>query len=126
MSVFISLLIFAVVTAISLLILSKIEFLGIEVDSIGKALTAGVIFGVLNWIVAFFGFLSNPVVALFTLGISFLIFFLINLFAFGLTAKLVQGFRLNKGLLSLVLGSFGVSIINSIILSLLQKFGISV
>lgn len=123
MEFLITLLITAAVTAVSLLILSKIPFLGIEVDSVGKALTAGVVFGVLsvlgNLVV---DFLRLPVVAILTLGISFLISLVIFFIVFGLTAKLVTGFRLRNGLLSAFLGAIALSIVNSIIFWLVGLF----
>ena len=116
MEFLITLLITAAVTAVSLLLLSKLSFLGIEVDNVGKALTAGVVFGVLsvlgNLVV---DFLRLPVVAILTLGISFLISLVIFFIVFGLTAKLVTGFRLRYGLMSAFLGAIALSIVNNII-----------
>ncbi|NJN29461.1 MAG: phage holin family protein [Synechococcales cyanobacterium RM1_1_8] len=105
----------AIVTAIALIILSKIPPLGIEIDGLDKAITAGIIFGVLNG-------LAGIVKGLLSLGPLEFIFFpviiLINIFVFGLTAKLVQGFRL-KSIWSAVLGAFLLGILNSILLKLL-------
>ncbi len=54
-SFLIAFLVTALVTAISLIVISKIPFLGVEVDSFGKALTAGVIFGILNGLLGWMG-----------------------------------------------------------------------
>ncbi len=116
MEFLITLLITALVTAVSLLIISKIPFLGVEVDSVGKALTSGVVFGVLNVLGNFLvSILRTPVVAILTLGISFLVSLIIFFIVFGLTAKLVTGFRLRYGLMSAFLGAIALSIVNSII-----------
>ncbi|MBF2078661.1 MAG: phage holin family protein [Synechococcales cyanobacterium T60_A2020_003] len=116
MEFLITLLITAAVTAVSLLIISKVPFLGIEVDSVGKALTAGVVFGVLNVLGNFVvSILRTPLVAILTLGISFLISLIIFFIVFGLTAKLVTGFRLRYGLMSAFMGAIALSIVNSII-----------
>jgi putative membrane protein len=44
-----SFLITALVVAVSLLIISKIPLLGVEVDNVWKAIVAGVVFGILGW-----------------------------------------------------------------------------
>lgn len=106
-------LILCIATAISLLILSYIPFLGIEIDSPIKALISGVVFGLLNAFV-------RPVIALFSLPLTFITFglfsWVINVIIFGLAAWLVQGFRLRNGILSAVLGAIALAIINSLIL----------
>jgi putative membrane protein len=116
MDFLIYLLITAAVTAVSLLIIARIPFLGVEVDGVGKALTAGVVFGVLSALGNLLtGFLRNPVVTILTLGISFLVSLIIFFIVFGLTAKIVTGFRLRNGLLSAFFGAIALSIVNSII-----------
>lgn len=116
-----SFVIFAVVTAISLLIISYIPFLGVEVDSPGKALLSGVVFGLLN---AFLGpilrFLGAPITFI-TFGLFAII---INAIIFGLTAKLIEGFRLRNGLVSAILGAIVLSIVNSLIFQLLGSLGL--
>lgn len=111
----------AVVTAISLLIISYIPFLGIEVDSPGKALIAGGVFGLLN------AFL-RPILAFFGAPITFITFglfaIIINAIIFGLTAKLVEGFRL-RSLLSAILGAIVLGFVNGILFSLLGQLGIA-
>lgn len=102
------------VTAVSLLLISKVSFLGVEVDGVGKALTAGVVFGVLNWLLGWIG--GSMILNILTLGILWLI---INTVIFGLSAKLVEGFRLRMGIWSAILGSIALTIINSLLFSLL-------
>lgn len=127
MEFIISFLIVAVVTAVSLLIISKIPPLGVEVDSFGKAFQSGIIFGVLNGIAGFiFQFLRMPLFVVLTLGLSYLILLLINVIVFGLTAKLVEGFRLKYGIWSAVIGAIALSIVNGIMFWLLGIFGLGV
>lgn len=114
-------LITAVVTAISLLIISYIPFLGVEVDSPGKALISGLVFGLLNaFLKPILNFLGAPINFL-TLGLFGL---LVNVIIFGLTAKLVEGFRLRNGFVSAILGALVLAIVNSILFSLLASLGL--
>lgn len=103
------------VTAISLFIISKLP-IGVEIDSIGKTVIAAVVFGILNALLGpILHFIGAPLEFL-TLGLFALI---INAFIFGLSAWLVSGFRLKWGIWSALLGSFALSIINSVIHNLL-------
>ncbi|NEQ27316.1 MAG: phage holin family protein [Microcoleus sp. SIO2G3] len=110
-------LILSIVTAISLLILSYIPFLGIEIDSPVKALISGVVFGLLNAFV-------RPVLLFLSLPLTFLTFglfaWVINVIIFGLAAWLVQGFRLRNGILSAVLGAIALAIINGLIFQIFR------
>ncbi len=109
-------LITAVITAVSLLIMSYIPFLGVEVDSPGKALISGAVFGVLNGFLApILRFIGAPINFL-TLG---LFSFLVSVFIFGLTAKLIEGFRLRNGIVSAILGAIILGIINGFLSQLL-------
>jgi putative membrane protein len=104
-------LITCLVTAASLLIISRLP-LGIEVDSSGKAIVAGLVFGVLNAI-------GKPILVIFTLPITIVTFglflLLINPIIFGLAAWLVDGFRLKWGFWSAVLGSVALTVVNSLL-----------
>jgi putative membrane protein len=127
MGFIISFLIVAIVTAISLLIISKIPPLGVEVDNFGEALRSGIIFGILNGIAGFiFQFLGWPLFIVLTLGFSLLVSFLINVAVFGLTARLVGGFRLKHGIWSAVFGAIALSAVNGMINWLLGQFGVTV
>lgn len=110
-------LITALVTAVSLFIISKLP-LGVEIDGFGKALVAAVIFGILNALVkpimVFFGF---PFIVV-TLGLFLLV---INALIFGLAAWLVDGFRLRWGFWSAFLGAIALSLINSLLSSVLVR-----
>ncbi len=104
------------VTAIALLIVSRIPFIGVEVDGFGKALIAAVVFGLLNAFVRpVLGFLSFPITIL-TLG---LFLFVLNGIIFGLAAWLVEGFRLRYGILSAIGGAIFLSLINGLLLQIL-------
>jgi len=111
-----SFLITALVTAVSLVIISKLP-LGIEVDSFGKAFIAGIVFGFLNGLV-------QPVLNalgilnLLSLGIFGLV---VNGIVFGLAAWLVEGFRLKWGLISLFLGAIALSFVNSLLIQVLMN-----
>lgn len=114
-------LIVAIVTAISLLIISYIPFLGVEVDSPGKALISGLVFGILNaFLKPILSFLGAPITFI-TFGLFSII---INAIIFGLTAKLVEGFRLRNGLISAILGAIVLGIVNGILFEILNKLGL--
>lgn len=103
------------VTTISILIISRIP-IGVEVDSLGKAVWSAALIGILNAIL-------RPI--LIVLGIPFIIItfglflLVINAIIFGIAAKLVEGFRLRYGIWSALLGSFLLSLINSFLLRVL-------
>ena len=103
-----------VVTAIALFIISKLP-LGVEIDGINKALVSALVFGILNA-------LAYPLKAILTAGPLELLFFpiliLINIVVFGLTAKLVEGFRL-RSIWSAVFGALLLGVLNSILFKIL-------
>ncbi len=111
----ISLLITLLVTAVSLLIISKLPT-GVEIDSFNKALVSAIVFGILNA-------LLRPILAFISFPITFLTFglfsLIINAVIFGLAAALVEGFRLRWGFWSALIGSFALGVINSIIFKIL-------
>ncbi|MEL6928231.1 MAG: phage holin family protein [Cyanobacteria bacterium J06600_6] len=115
----ISIIVSLVVTAISLLIISKLP-LGIEIDSIQKSLLAAVIFGILNAflkpILTGFGLFN-----VLTFGLTS---FIANVIIFGLAALLIQGFRLQNKLISPIIGALALSIINSLVFKLLETLGV--
>jgi putative membrane protein len=115
MSWLISTLIVLVITAISLIIISKISFIGVEIDSLGKAIISAIVIGILNALAAPFNFI--------TFG---LLSFVINIIVFGLAAWLVPGFRLRNKIWSAVMGAIALSIINYLIFYILSQVGISV
>lgn len=115
----IAFLITALVTAISLIIISKIPFLGVEVDGFSKAVISGVVFGILNGLLGWLG--GSFILNFLTLGILWLI---VNTLIFGLSARIVEGFRLRNGILSAVLGGIALSVVNGILFWLLGAVGL--
>lgn len=99
------------VTAALFFVISKLLPLGVEVDGIDKAIIAAVVFAVLNA-------LALPIKGLLNLGpLEFLFFpilWLINVVIFGLTAKLVEGFRL-RSIWSAVFGALAFAVANSLV-----------
>ncbi|MBE9115190.1 phage holin family protein [Lusitaniella coriacea LEGE 07157] len=109
-------LIVCLVTAVSLIIISKLP-LGIEVDDIWKAVVAGIVFGILNAFVKPILFWLTLPISVLTLGL-FALF--LNVIIFGLAAWLVTGFRLQWGIWSAILGAIVLSILNSILFHILS------
>lgn len=104
----------AIVTAIALLLISKIPFLGIEIDGVGKALLAGVVFGILSWALGWMA--GSKILNVLTLGILWLV---VNTIIFGLSAWLIEGFRLRNGIISAILGAIALTFVNSILFKVL-------
>lgn len=103
------------VTTISFLIISRLP-IGVEIDSLGKAIISAAVFGVLNAILRpILGFFTFPLIIL-TFG---LFLFILNAIIFGVAAWLVPGFRLRWGFWSALIGSLALSIINSLIFRLI-------
>jgi putative membrane protein len=109
------------VTAVSLYIISKLPFVGVEISSPQKALTSAAVFGVLNA-------LLGPILRFLAFPITFLTFglfaIIVNAIIFGLAAYLVQGFRLEKKFLSAILGAILLGLINSLIMQILARAGL--
>ena len=104
----------AIVTAIALLLISKIPFLGIEIDGVGKALLAGVVFGILSWALGWMA--GSKILNVLTVGILWLV---VNTIVFGLSAWLIEGFRLRNGIISAILGAIALTFVNSVLFKLL-------
>lgn len=112
----------ALVTAVSLLIIAQLPF-GISMDSLGKAVIAGFVIGLLNALVKPILFILTLPVTVLTLGIFM---FILNGIIFALAAKLVPGFRLNGGFMSAIFGAIALSLINSFSFLILERaFGIA-
>ena len=108
------------ITTISFLIISRLPFLGIEIDSFGKAAISAAVFGILNAVLLpMLTFFTFPFIIL-TLG---LFFFILNAITFGLAAAIVNGFRLRYGIWSAIVGSLALAIINSILLRIVAPLG---
>ena len=111
MDVLIPFLITWLITTIALVIITFLPT-GVESDSFGKTAITALVFGVLNGIVGIVAGL--PVLG----GLVWLVSLgglLLNLILFGLSAKLVEGFRLRWGIWSAVIGAFLLSILTSIL-----------
>ncbi len=100
-----------VVTVISLLIISKLPVVGVEIDSPAKAAISAIVIGVLNalmWLpLKFLSFLPA--------FLSFLPVFILNVIIFAVAAALVPGFRLQNSLLSAVFGAALLTLFNTLI-----------
>ena len=116
----VSFLITVVITALSLLIMSKLP-LGIEIDSPIKALIAGAVLGIFQAIAHMVPGWVTILPKLLTLG---LFSFIVNVILFGLAAWLVEGFRLKWGVWSAILGTILLAFLNSILGHIFSMVGI--
>ena len=114
-----ALLIAWIVNAISLFVIAQLSpITGVEIDSFPKALWSAIIFGVLNVLVRpFLVALAVPLDAVFS---TFIVGLILNMTIFGLAAWLVSGFRLQWGVLSALIGSIALGIINSVIYQIID------
>jgi putative membrane protein len=110
-------LISVVVTAISLLIISTLPT-GVEVDNPFIALIAGAIIGAFNGLWGLFPTWLRAIPTILSLGLIPLIG---SIIVFGLTALLVQGFRLRWGIGSAILGAIALAIVNSVLFFILRQ-----
>jgi putative membrane protein len=109
-----------IVTALSLLLITRLD-IGITVRDFGTALIAAVVIGLVNGILGpILGLLALPLTIL-TLG---LFAFVVNALLFWAAAGLVKGFSLRNGFWSALLGSVVLSLCNSLIFWLLGLLGI--
>jgi putative membrane protein len=109
------------VTAASLLIISRLN-VGIEVDSVGTALIAGLVIGLINAFIAPIAQLIALPLTILTLGLFALI---INVLLFWGAAGLVKGFRLRNGFWSALIGAVLVTILNALIFWILGALGLA-
>lgn len=109
-----------VVTAISLLIISKLPT-GVEIDNPFIALIAGGIIGAFSGLWSLFPTWFRAGTALLSIGLIPLIG---SIIVFGLSAWLVQGFRLRWGIGSAILGAIALAIVNSILFFILRQTGL--
>ena len=105
------------VTSVSFFIISKLP-IGVEIDSFKKAIISAGVFGILNALVRpIFMTLGLPFIWL-TFGLFTIV---INAIIFGLAAWLVEGFRLNWGIWSALLGAIALGFINSLLYQVLAS-----
>jgi putative membrane protein len=121
MAAIIPFLITVLIITLSLIIISKLP-LGVEIDSFGKALVSGLVLGLLNALIRpvlepIFG---ATVINILTLGLASL---LLNALIFGVSAQLVEGFRLRWGIISALLGAFALSVVYGILYRIFTLFG---
>lgn len=109
------------VNAITLFIISRIPPIGIEIDKVGAALLGGAIIGVFNGIWGLFPQGVRLFTGIISLGLIPLIG---SIIVFGLSAWLVEGFRLRWGIWSLILGAISFAIVNSIMFWILGAIGL--
>ncbi|UBF30027.1 phage holin family protein (plasmid) [Kovacikia minuta CCNUW1] len=113
-------LIAVVVTALSLLIISKLP-IGVEIDSPLIALVGGAIIGAFSGLYNLFPTWLRAIPAILSLGLIPLIG---SIIVFGLAAWLVEGFRLRWGIGSAILGAIALAIVNFILFFILRQVGL--
>jgi putative membrane protein len=102
------------VTALSLLILSRIN-IGLEIENIGTALIAALVLGLLNATLRpILGFLAFPITFL-TLGLFSIV---LNAIVLYLAAAMVKGFQI-RNFLAAIIAAILLGILNGIILWIL-------
>ncbi|MDY7024085.1 MAG: phage holin family protein [Cyanobacteriota bacterium] len=110
----IALLIVWIVNAISLFLIAQLRpITGVEIDNFQKALWSAIMFGLLNVLIR--PVLERLAVPLDEVFSTFIVGVILNMAIFGLAAWLVSGFRLQWGVLSALIGSLALGIINSVI-----------
>lgn len=113
-------LISVVILAVSLLIISKLPT-GVEVDNPFIALIAGGIIGAINGLYYLIPGWLRAIPAVLSLG---LIPLLGSIIVFGLTAWMIEGFRLRWGIGSAILGAIALAIVSSILNFILAQTGL--
>ncbi len=111
------LLVIWLVTSISLLIISQIDFFGIQVKSFGSALVVALVLGILNALLKpILSFISFPLIIL-TFGLFSVV---VNAAIFWLASALVDGFKIKGGCLSALIGPIVLSLISSLLMTILR------
>lgn len=112
----VSLLIVWLVTSASFLLISRIPLIGVEVDSLKISLISAAVLGIVNALIKPILELFGAVPNFFTLGLaSGLIAFIISVICFGITARVVEGFRLRNGIWSAIFGALALSVVYNFI-----------
>ncbi|OCQ95970.1 hypothetical protein BCD67_23045 [Oscillatoriales cyanobacterium USR001] len=104
------------VTSVSFFIISKLP-IGVEIDNFKKAMISAAVFGLLNAVLSPILF-ATKLVSWLTLGVLGVV---VNAIVFGLAAWLVEGFRLNWGIWSALLGAIALGFINSLLYQILAS-----
>ncbi|HIK56149.1 MAG TPA: phage holin family protein [Synechococcales cyanobacterium M55_K2018_004] len=113
----VSFVISVIITAITLMIVSKLSFTGVELTDVGSAVIGAIVFGLLNGILYLIPGWLRLTINIISLGFIGLI---VNMLIFALTAWLVEGFRLRWGAWSALIGSILLAIINGLLLWLFR------
>lgn len=116
-----SLIITWLVTAVSLVIISRLN-VGIGIDSFVKALVAAIVIGLVN---ALLGPVAQAIVGAASLPMTLLVALIINALLFWIAAYLVPGFTLQRGFWSALLGAVLLTVINALLMWLLGALGIA-
>ena len=108
------------IRAVILLIVAWLP-LGVEMENFGIALLSAVVIGLLGTLLVIpLKLVLGPVWAVTTLfgvlPLSWLFDWLIAVVLFGLSAWLIQGFRLRNGLVSCILGALVYSVLSTVVL----------
>lgn len=113
---FVDLLIAWLVTASSLLLITQVPALGVEVDSTPKAFISAAVLGIVAAVVRPILGLLFAIPNLLTFNLfSSVTTFIVTAVVFGITASLIQGFRLRLGVWSAVIGALALSVVSTLI-----------
>ena len=112
-----------VVLAVSLLIISKIPPIGVEIDNPIKALLGGAIIGAFDGVWSFFPSFIRTATWVFSLG---LVPLLGSIIVFGFAAWMIEGFRLRWGIWSAIMGALALAVISSLLKVVLRAVGVPV
>lgn len=116
------------IRALILLLVARLP-LGVELASFPVALLSAVVIGLLGTLLIFpLKLLLGPIWFVTSLGglispVSFLFNWVITIVLFGLASWLIDGFRLQNGFVSAILGGLAYSILSSVVL---RWFGLEV
>jgi len=104
------------VVAASFYFISKLPFIGVEIDTPQKTLVSAAVFGIVTALVRPVLEFAFKLPNILTFGwLDGFFSFLITVICFGIAAYLVQGFRLRFGIWSAILGALTLSIVMKII-----------
>jgi putative membrane protein len=109
------------IRALILLLVARLP-LGVELASFSVALLSAIVIALLGTLLVYpLKLLLGPIWFVSSLGglispVSFLFNWLITVILFSLAAWLIQGFRLQNGLVSAILGALAYSVLSSVVL----------
>lgn len=105
-----------VVLALSLWLISFLP-IGVEIDSPIKALIGGAVIGALNGLYHLLPGVIRTFGGIISLGLIPLV---VSVIVFGLSAWLIEGFRLRWGVLSAIIGAIALSVVNGVLTKILD------